>query len=153
MKKKLFLLSIFLIVFSYSCDNLKDNCEDIACFTPGEIFYFEFLDSETKENLFTNGTYNTDDITVINSTDTNKEVSFSLITENNLNQIQLDATWGTEIITYTFKIDETTLFNFYIDAESVNEHCCSFTRYNEIKVEDIEYNTNEQTGVYEILID
>jgi len=111
---------------------------------------FEIIDS--NGNAFTSNTLSIENLKIID-TDDQSEIDFHFITTGNLNLISVgDIGWGTQQKNYQFKADETVIFNIYIDSERVSENCCSFTRYNEISITGTTYTVNEETGVYEILI-
>ena len=151
MKKTITILVISVFILTQSCK--KDECEDIACFTPPSPFGFELVDKVTGENLFTKGTFNSNDIKVINIDD-QRNVQFTFIDENDYNIIQINTIgWKTEIINYSIQISTENIFNLYVNAERLNENCCSFTRYQEIKIENSEFELNQTNGLYKILVD
>ncbi|MBN1651255.1 MAG: hypothetical protein JW857_08000 [Bacteroidales bacterium] len=141
--------SLFLmLIFFQSCTDF--GCEDNLCFSPPQAFYFELVDSSTGENLFTNGTYKSDAIEIINEIDST-QIDFSFISENALNCIQIASIgWESEIVEGILSINNTEIFRFYVDAKRVNENCCSFTRYDEFRIENAVYEYDYQTGVYKI---
>jgi len=123
------------------------------CFTPPSPFGFELIDKVTRENLFSNGTFNSNDIKVINIDD-QSNVVFTFIDENDYNIIQINTIgWKTEIVHYSIQISTENIFNLYVRAERLNENCCSFTRYQEIKIENSEFELNQTNGLYKILVD
>lgn len=151
MKKIAFILIIVSLFSTQSCKN--NDCEDIQCFTPPNAFLFELVDKTSKENLFTNGTYNKTEIQLINTAD-NSLIEYTFIDENNYNIIQLNSIgWKTETIEYVLKINDDEIFKLYVDASRLYENCCSFTKFNEIKIENAEYQYNNQSDIYQILID
>ena len=83
MKKTTTILTLIILIIIQSCKK-KDDCEDLACFTPPSPFEFELVDKLTGENLFTNGTFNSNDIKVINFDD-KSNVGFTFIDENDYN--------------------------------------------------------------------
>ncbi len=130
-----------------------DDDECGACFTPPAPFIFEIVNKATGENLFNNGTYNSSDIKIVNLAD-DSIVEHNFIDENNFDLIQINKIgWQTEIINYSLKIGVENIFNLYVDAKRLNENCCSFTRYNEIRIENSEYEFNTNTGIYKILVE
>ena len=152
MKKTTSILAIIILILTQSCKK-KNECEDIACFTPPSPFRFELVDKLTGENLFTNGTFNSDDIKVI-KLDDKSNVEFTFIDENDYNIIQINTIgWKTEIVNYSIQISTENIFNLYVSAERLNENCCSFTRYKEIKIENSEFELNQTNGIYKILVD
>ncbi len=147
--KKLNLVLILLAVIFQSCNN--DDCGD--CFTPPENFKFELVDKASGENLFTNGTFEPNQIEITNILN-NSSTEFTFISENNLNLIQINGIgFQTEIVDLKIDIANTHIFNFYVDAERKKGDCCSFTEYKEIRISDSEFELNTQTGVYKILVE
>ncbi|WP_373055582.1 hypothetical protein [Zunongwangia sp. H14] len=149
--KKL-LLSIGCILLFSACDS-KSNCEGYACFTPPEAFEFEFIDAISGENLFTNGTFQEEDIAITNQYD-NLNVEVDFISENEYNILQIGSIgWETENADYLIEIGEEVSFHLLVDADRVTEDCCSFTRINSVEIEGAEYERQEETGIYQILVD
>ncbi len=63
-------------------------------------------------------------------------LEFSFISENNINLIQIGSIgWETEIVNLKIDILDNHIFNFYVDAERI-EDCCSHTEYNENTLTD-----------------
>jgi len=139
MKKITAILAIIILILTQSCK--KENaCDDILCFTPPEPFGFELVDKLTGENLFTNGTYAPNDISVINLDD-QSNVSFTFIDENDYNIIVINTIgWKTETVNYSIKISNESIFELFVNAERLNGDCCDYTEYKEIQINNI-YNT------------
>lgn len=151
MKKFSLLLVLFFIIFQ-SCKNEGDDC-DIICFTPPSSFDFEIIDKTTGENLLTNGTYKTENISIKNVLNTNEQVNFTVVKENNFNFIRINSIgWKTERVNLQIKANDNLIFSLYVDAERRDEECCSYTKYNEIKITDSEFEVDKQTGIYKILV-
>ncbi|WP_299777092.1 hypothetical protein [uncultured Formosa sp.] len=149
MKKIFFILTCIALTF-YSCNNDDDI---IDCFTPPTSFTFELVDKTTGENLFTNGTYNANDISLTNTLDKNSNAEFTFIDEDNYNIIEINSIgWKTEIVNFELKIEDEIIFNLYVDAERKSENHCSFTTYNEIEIQDTEYTLDNKFDFYTILI-
>ena len=147
MKKTIF---IIITVFLLSCNKTED-CGD--CFTPPQPFLFEITDKVSGENLFTNGTYNYEEIEIINSLNDNSPIEFKFITEDNVNLIQINSIgWSTVIVNLKFYVSNQYIFDFYVDAERKSEDCCNFTQYNEIIITESEFELNSQSGIYTILL-
>lgn len=150
MKNINFLLFV-IIILNLGCKK-DNNCEGYACFTPPSPFLFELVDKSTNENLFTIGTYQSNQIEVFNTMN-NSNVEFTFVDDNSLNLIQVNSIgWQTEAVNIIVKIADETLFNFYVEAERLNENRCSFTRYNEIRVENVDFELNADTGIHKIFI-
>ena len=81
-------------------------------------------------------------------------IDFTFISENNINHIQINsATWETVIINLKFDISNNHIFNFYSDGEIIMRECFSYTEYNEITIEESEFELDTQTGIYKILVE
>ena len=143
----LFLLSIFFV------SHCKiDDCEEMLCFSPPPVLWFELVDANTGENLFTNGTYFKDQIKIQKVGD-GTNVNFNFITENELNLIGIHSIgWQTEIVNFSVGVSTNNIFKLHVDAKRVNENCCSFTRFDEIKIENSNYEFDPKSGIYKILV-
>lgn len=151
MKKITIILAIILLIFNQSC-NKENETETIDCFTPPQGFQFELVDKSTGENLFTNGTFNSIDIKVINLFD-QKNVEFNFIDENDYNIISIGSIgWKTEIVYYSIKISSKNIFNLYVNAETVNDKCI-ISKYNEIRIENSEFELNQESDIYKIFVE
>ncbi len=136
MKKFHLLLVLFISVLS--CND-KDDCDNIDCFTPPPYYGFEIVDKQTRENLFTNGTFKESEIKVLN-TDTQENLEFNFISENSLNILVVQSIgWETEKVNVTVAIGNEFYFNFFVDAERKNGNCCSFTQVNEFTITNTAY--------------
>lgn len=139
---------LFILSFLITCDG--DDCKDYDCFTPPNYFNFEILDKASGENLYTNGSLRVDQLKVFNAV-TKASMDYLFITENNLNIIVLNSVgWQTEKTTVTFELKEGVSFNFYVDAERKYEDCCSFTVFNETKVENASHEFEASKNLYSI---
>ncbi|MGB2761722.1 MAG: hypothetical protein WBC58_17305 [Maribacter stanieri] len=148
MKKSILIALVTLVMILQSCD----DCEDKDCFTPPNGFTFELVHKLTKENLFTNETFNSNEISVTNLID-NSNLEFDFIDENNLNLIQLSSIgWESEKVDVLINVSGIDILNLIVDAERTSEDCCEFTRYNDIRIENAEFELNEENGIYTILI-
>lgn len=142
------LRSFFVLALLTFQGCLEKECG--ACFTPPSPFVFEIVDKTTRENLFSNGTYLPEDIEVVTSNDVPIEYSFN--DENGLNLIVISRIgWQTEKVNLSVKISDEDIFSLYVDAERLSEDCCSFTRYNDIKIEISAFELDANTGIYRIL--
>ncbi|MCZ4696032.1 hypothetical protein DWB61_15040 [Ancylomarina euxinus] len=148
--KKLLIPFFMLTLFSLSSCCYEEECG--ACFTPPNYFVFELVDSDTGENLFTNRTFDSDDIEVLDASD--HSIEFAFIEENDINLIEINTIgWQTEIVNYRINIGSENIFDLYVDAKRLSEDCCSFTRYNEIEIGNTDFSLSAETGIYTILVD
>jgi len=147
---KFYLRLIILLILLSACD--KDKCKEILCFTPPESFTFELVDMSTGENVFTSGMFGSSEISVVNTLDEQAR-SYDFIGEDDINLLSINSVgWDTEVVNLAVTIGDLTAFNFYVDAERLNEDCCSFTRYNEVSVENATFEYDSSTGIYTIFV-
>lgn len=150
MKKIITILTVVFALSLQSC--LEDKCNE-DCFTPPDTFVFELVDSETGENLFTNGTLNSEDIVVFDVATGNVE-AHTFFTEDNLNLLVLNTIgWETEIVELRITVDELDVFTIYVDTERVDDNCCAFTDYKEIRISNANYDQDSSSGIYKIYLD
>lgn len=91
-----------------------------------------------------------DQLKVFNAV-TKAPLDYQFITENNLNIIVLNSVgWKTEKTSVTFELKKGMSFNFYVDAERKYEDCCSFTVFNETKVENVPHEFETSKNLYSI---
>ncbi|MEP5546197.1 hypothetical protein [Maribacter dokdonensis] len=145
--RKVYLLVILFTIIFQSCND--DNCGE--CFTPPQSFSFEIVDKTSGENLFTNGTFNSNEITITDNLNNDEPIDFSFISENDINIIHISSIgWETETVNLEIHIANNHIFDFYIDAERKIDDCCSYTDYNEIIILNSEFELNTETGTYVI---
>lgn len=141
--RKIFIL-ILIALFFFLCRCNK--CRDIECCTPPRYYSFEIIDRQTRENLFTNGTYNDGQVNITRD--------YSLIMGDSISIIEIYGIgWQTEIVNCSICISDQIEFNLYVNAERVSENCCSFTKIHDFKIENIDYEINNETGLISILVD
>lgn len=138
---------LFLFSFSLSCNS--DDCSDIACNSGPAAFQLELVDSVSGENLFTNGTFEKSELSLRQISGENVG-DWSFISENEVNILQIGTSGN---ITYSVKISGEELFQVSIEAKPVTENCCSYTQVNDFQITGAEFDLDEDTGIYKILID
>lgn len=142
---------LFILIAILSFQSCIEECGD--CFTPPSGFVFELVDKESGENLFTNGTYNSSDIEILNLADSSA-VEFGFIDENDINVIVINTIgWKTEIVNYSSTVSGKSVFNLHVDAERLMGECCSYTIYNAIEITDAEFVQDNSSGIFRILIE
>jgi len=151
MKNNLKLFVILLVLVSFGCQNEKEDCGNIACFTPPDSFTFQVVGLSSGEDLFANGTLDSTAITVVNTyDDTNREFNFETV--NNESYLTIYSVgWQTETVNLEVRAGGDLLFTFYVDAERTSGNCCSHTVFNETEIEDAEYEYDTDYYRYKIL--
>lgn len=151
MKIKVLILLFIAALGLNSCS--VDNC-DLDCNSGPLGLDFELLDKTSGENLFTNGTFDRENIQVLDLDDNNSNVQFTFNSENDRNIINLGPFgWGTNIANYVLKVGERTILTLHLDAEQKTEDCCSFVQVNRLEINNADYSQNPETGIYEVLVE
>ncbi len=144
MKKNLLmvLISTFFLV---SCLN-DSECD--PCFTPPEPFYFEIKDATTDENIFTSGAANSSDLKLINES-TGENMEFDFISENDVNIVMINSIgWKTETVSAKLLLNDDEIFTLMVDADRKSNDCCSWTRYNNIEIQNADFTKDNNTDTY-----
>ena len=147
MKKHMLILIAILSLMS--CDTR--DCDDMSCFTPPPVFLFKVVNKASGENLYTNGTLNSDDIKI---TDENgKQLQYTFITENNVNLLQADEFgWDSNISTYYIDPGNGIKIDIALNSEMKNENCCSFYEISDFSVLNYNYSVENSTGIITVEI-
>lgn len=146
--KKLKILLLTLLFSILSCSDLSNDCE-IECTSGPARFTLELVDSETGENLFTNGTFEESQLRLSKISDEG-EGQWQFISTDDLNLIGIATFQG---IAYSVQISGDELFQVSIDAESVTDDCCSFTRVNDFEITGASFEQDSETSVFKVKID
>ena len=144
-------LIILLSVISLGGCSSSDDCG--ACFTPPASFVFDLIDKESGQNIFRSESYTPEQVTVWNLTEDKKE-PFWFIVEDQLYWISIQTIgWETEKVDYEIRLDGEVIADLYVDAERKTVDCCTFTKYNEVRLENAEYEYDDSLGIYKIFLD
>lgn len=148
MKTRIKVLLFFLFFILYACD---DN-NNVQCFSPPPGFTFEIVDKTTGENLFTNGTYKSEQI-IVTDLATNQKVPFNFISENGINILRIQTIgWKTEKVNYAITIQDKKIFELYADVSRLDGNDCSYTVHNQVLIKETEYELNKEKGTYIIKV-
>lgn len=113
---------------------------------------FEIIDKSSGENLFTNGTFKSDEI-IVTDTKTNTKVPFRFISENDINLLTFNGIgWEKETLNYIIKIQEKAVFEIYVDADRKSSDGCTFTVINEFAIKNSDYELLKEKGIYIIKV-
>ena len=141
--KKITTLLLLAFLIQTSCDFIKDDCGE--CFTPPPTFIFEFVDKDNGENLFTNKTFDIDDVNVTD--EDGKSHEFELITEDNMSILNLGTLgWDLEPNLYTIKLSDKTSVKFDLDIDGKHGECCAYYQVKNFKVYNYEYERSNNSG-------
>jgi hypothetical protein len=145
MKQLFTLLALTIALITTSCEDCGE------CFTPPFPFIFELVNEE-GENIFTNESFNQHQLSIVR-TSNEQNLEYQLISENEHNYIEIGSIgWTTEQVKLSFRLDETEVFTFYVNAIRKTEDCCAYTKYDDIILEGANYVRNERTGIFKVTV-
>lgn len=151
MKTKILILLFITGLAFNSCS--VDKC-DYDCTSGPLSLSFQLLDKATGENLITNGTFDPENIEVLDLNNGNNNVQFTFYPEDDRNVINLGPFgWGTNIVNYVLKVGDRDIFTLELDTENNTEDCCSFVQVNKLEIKNADYFQNPETGIYEVLVE
>ncbi len=142
--KNLLKLCFVILIFS-SCE------KDCPIAETGPVgFSFEVLDKETGENLFLNGTYDKNQISIHDLA--GGSVDFSVTEADTLYWINVMLGWETKTDVYTVQIGSEVEFDIAFSLVKIDGECNDPTKLEELKIEGIESEVDEETHVTKILV-
>lgn len=144
------LVYLFCATLFVSCG--VNHC-DYYCDTGPLSLSFVLLDSESGENLFTNGTYHLDELQILDIENDNATVPYIFISEDDTNQLILGP-FGDGINTahYAIAINTEILFSISLKTEEISDTCCTSIALDEFNIHGADFNQNATSGIFEILI-
>ncbi|MDP3314063.1 hypothetical protein [Lutibacter sp.] len=146
MKTK-FILFVLIIGLT-SCD-ISSDCGD--CFTPPREFNFVFVDEDSSQDLFENGTFNVNDLAVTNLK--NETTNFKIIKYQNQTVLSLNSIgWVLEPSVYTIKLSPDVSVIINVDMDKISGDCCTYFEVKEFKILNYEYSESTSTGIIKIEI-
>ncbi|MGV8945813.1 MAG: hypothetical protein ACOH1N_05245 [Lutibacter sp.] len=142
-------LFFFVIAVTFSSCDLNNDCGD--CFTPPRSFGFDFIDKDTSENLFTNHTFNDNNLSVID--EKGKEINFKLIYINDRHILSLNEIgWELAPKIYTIKLSDEVSVIVSLDMDKMEGDCCTYFEVKEFGIQDFEYTSTSLTGIIQVKI-
>lgn len=142
---KNYILACFFLLALVGCNDEGSGCGDIDCTSPAPNFYFELVDKDTSENLFANGTLNSEDVSVVDENGTVVDADF--YSEDDLNLISAALGWNTSITNYTILVGSELEIDIYLAVERKTKNCCSFYEVIEFSIPDYEYEKKNPHSV------
>lgn len=148
--KNLFKLSFVILFFTI----LGCSSDQVECTTLPEHFVFQFIDKDSGENLFSNGTFDVKKQIIVISLKDARIIQLSNVnTENGYTLSIGDIGWINEKISYEIAFYQgKTIFSLNVDAERVSGKC-NYTKYNSVQIINAGFELDKTTGIYKILID
>ena len=141
--KKITALLLLILLVQTSCDKIGKECGE--CFTPPPTFIFQFIDKDNGENLFSNNTFDINNVSVTD--EKNEKVEFEYLTENGINVLNLKLIgWNLDPKSYTIKLNDTTSVNFDLNMNEMHSECCSFFEIEHFEVYYYEYEREYNDG-------
>lgn len=150
MKRLIQLSFVLLLITAFGCSS---DSNIIDCTSPPVSFAFEFIDKDSGENLYTNGTFDAKQAITVTDMDTKKIVQYAYIKSDNLNRLSIDAIgFQSGTFNYEIKIENKSIFELHVSAERLSKNGCSFSKVNSFEIKNAESKLDKTNGVYKIRI-
>ncbi|WP_339833931.1 hypothetical protein [uncultured Flavobacterium sp.] len=146
MKSTLFILIAFIL---FSCEK-TEPCQDASTGPP--YFFVEIVDSATNENIFTNGTYTENQLSVSTAPATNTN-SYFFIAEDNANIIQITPSWSEGTFTTTISLHNQISILIVSEIYKSETRCNTNYFLKSVSIEGFDYEFVTENGFYRIKID
>ncbi|WP_339889200.1 hypothetical protein [uncultured Flavobacterium sp.] len=140
---------ILFFLFLFSCDK-ADDCPEASTGPP--YFFVEIVDSTTNENVFTNGTYTENQLSVSTAPATNTN-SYFFIAQDNANIIQIIPSWSEGTFTTTITLDNQISIPIVSEVYKSETRCTTNYFLKSVTVQGFEYEVETENGFYKIKID
>ncbi|ABQ06516.1 hypothetical protein [Flavobacterium johnsoniae] len=148
MKRLIKFSFILLLITTLGCTSESNNCT-----TPPPYFSFEFVDKDSGENLYTNGTFDAKQAVTVTDLDTDKVIQYTYMKNEDLNRLVINSIgWQSGVFNYSIAFQGKSVFELHASAERVSEKGCSFSRINSFEIKNAEFQLDKTTGIYKILI-
>jgi len=119
-----------------------NSCENYACFTPPESFYFQ-IENNTGKTLLDEENFDLSAIDIVNTT-AEKALQPKIFMLDSVSFVSADLIgWEEGENTYVFTYQDKPLFKVLINAREISEDCCTFTRYDEVLISDANAEKNQ----------
>lgn len=146
--KALTFLSLVLFFISCGVNPCDYNCNS------GPLYiYFDLLDEDSRESIFKSGNYNIDNLTILDPNNENDPVEFDFMTENDLYYLVIGPfDQDTEVANYSFFLEDELMFNIMLNTSTIIDICCSNVVLEDFNVSGSDYEFDETSGIFKILI-
>ncbi|HEY1193112.1 hypothetical protein [Flavobacterium sp.] len=145
--KRILKLSLLLVLIVIT------GCESGSLCSTGPVgFAFEFVDKESGENLFANGTLDAKKPITITDLNENKTIQTTYMTADNSNLLNLVVGFNPGVYKYAVKIEDKSLFEITAVTQKVKGKECSNTVLKSVEIKNVEYKQDNETGIYKIFI-
>jgi len=147
--KKLFKLSFVLLFIT----TLGCGSDSVDCTTPPVSIMFEFIDKDSGENLFANGTFDAKQAVTVTDLDSKKVVETSYLKSDNSNILTITTIgWQTGTFNYSIAIGGKNIFESHVTTQRTSNKDCSTTSIKTIEIKNAEFEFDKTTGIYKIFI-
>ncbi|MCR4030063.1 MULTISPECIES: hypothetical protein [Flavobacterium] len=146
MKRILKLLLLLVLIVITGCESGS------LCSTGPVAFTFEFVDKDSGENLFANGTLDAKKSITITDLNENKTIQTTYMTADNSNRLSLVVGVISGVYKYNVKIEDKSLFEITAVTQRVKGKECSNTVLKSVEIKNVEYKQDNETGIYKIFI-
>lgn len=140
--------SVFLFLL-FGCST-TEPCEENSCFTPPPAVILEFIDAQTGEDLYNNGTLKIEDI-ILFDINQNK-MDFQISSENDSHLLYLPIGWETGTNMYRLILKADVELTISLHSELKEDNCCSFYAISNFSISEYEIERSAITGNYLVFL-
>ncbi|KAF2081796.1 hypothetical protein [Flavobacterium sharifuzzamanii] len=146
MKKLLSISLLLVLIFTTGCGS------DVLCSTGPATITVEFVDKDSGENLFENGTFDSKKEVTITDLDQNKVIESAYVNSDNLNRLTFSLGWESKSLKYAITIEGKNVCEIYAVTEKRTGGECSSVVIKSVEIKNAELKKDNTTWVYKILI-
>jgi hypothetical protein len=139
------MLLFFLVIINSQC---FEKCNDASTGPPN--FTIEIISVTTGEDVFTKGTYQSNQITIID--EKNQNINFRFFNENSVNLIQIRPASEAGNKTIKLKIGNEVIININFEIIKASTKCGTNYSVRNISIGNYQYEQSNQTGIIKINI-
>lgn len=144
MKKILSISLLLVLIFTTGCGS------DVLCSTGPAVLTFEFVDKDSGENLFENGTFDPKKEVTIIDLNQNKTIQSGFV--DGLNCLSLSFGWESNSLKYAINIEGKNVCEIYVVTQTQKSECTSVV-IKSVEVKNAILEKDNKNGISKILLD
>jgi hypothetical protein len=151
MVNKNLLIILMLMLAITGCEEEENPCAGYYGLPSIGIRQFVLVDSESKEDLFINETFNQWQLEVWDLSDSSR-VYYELKEEEDKMLIRLGG-WEREIVDYAINIEDKNICNIHSEVEFKYEDCMYQIEYESFSIQNVEHVFDSTAWAYLIYVE
>ncbi len=148
---RIILMALLIISTFYSCN----KCKNYDCFTPPPSYAFEFVDSLTGKNLYSNHTFDMENFTAKSEFGQVFESKFDTLKDGSGRIVVIlpYIWWQTgSLYDYDLQLDTSTIVTLSLEMTEKYEKCCTFFDIKSLNIKPYAYELQRDSGIVKVFI-